>query len=91
MILRFIFTIVIIYLLYRVIKGVLRFPAKKESDPLLKTGSNAIQGGDLVQDPCCLIYIPEKDAYKGSINGKTFYFCSKSCFEKYQRLQKKES
>jgi YHS domain-containing protein len=90
MILRFLFTVVIIYILYRVIKGIVR-PAKTKSETLLKTGSNAIQGGDLVQDPCCLIYIPEKDAYKGSIKGETCYFCSKSCFEKYQILKKKES
>jgi len=91
MILRFLFIIVIIYLIYRVLKGMVRVPVKKENKPLFNAGLHTIQGGDLVQDPCCLTYIPEESAYKASIGGETLYFCSKTCLNKYQLEQKKHS
>jgi len=91
MILRFIFIIVIIYLIYRVLKGMVRVPVKKENKPLFNAGLHTIQGGDLVQDPYCLTYIPEKEAYKVSIGEETLYFCSKTCFKKYQMEQKKQT
>jgi len=91
MILRFIFTTIVIYLIYRVLRGIVRIPAKKEHESLLNTGLNTIQGGDLVQDPYCLTYIPEKEAYKVSIGEETLYFCSKTCFKKYQMEQKKQT
>lgn len=91
MIFRFIVTVVIVYLLYRVVKGLLRFPARQR-DPIFHRGSaSTIQGGDLVQDPYCLTYIPEKDAYKMIIGGKTLFFCSQECSSKYALEHKKQS
>jgi len=90
MILRFFFILVIIYLLYRVVKGILKISAGKKPEVPYRADGNMIQGGDLVQDPFCRIYIPEKDGYKELINGQTVYFCSKTCSKKYQTAQKKE-
>lgn len=91
MILRFVLTIIIIYLIYRVMKGFLRSPERTRPEPLFKTRSRTIQGGDLVQDPHCLTYIPESDAFKATVSGETLYFCSEECFKKYQAEQKKKS
>ncbi len=90
MIFRFVVTVVIVYLLYRVVKGLLPFPARQR-DPIFHRRSGTIQGGDLVQDPYCLTYIPEKDAYKTIIGGKTLFFCSQECSEKYALEHKKQS
>jgi len=89
MIVRFIFIIIVIYFLFRVMKGMLRSPERKQES--FNTGPKTIQGGDLVQDPYCLTYIPEKDAYKVSSGGETLYFCSETCFKNYQMEQKKQS
>jgi len=91
MILRFLVIAVIGYLLYRIMKGILSISSRKKPEVRYSNDGRTIQGGDLVQDPYCKIYIPEKDAYKGSLNGVTLNFCSKSCFKKYEKLQKKES
>lgn len=91
MIIKFLFTIVIIYLIYRVAKGIKRIPSNKERKYSLNANVHTIQGGDLVQDPCCLTYIPEGDAYKVSFGGKTLYFCSQACFKKYEMEQRKQS
>lgn len=82
MLLRLIFTVVVIYLIYRLVKG-LFLPSAKPHDevPEKKT---PIGGEDLVKDPYCHTYVPISDAYKASLNGETVYFCSKECFEKYK-------
>ncbi|SEM15011.1 hypothetical protein SAMN04489760_10591 [Syntrophus gentianae] len=91
MILRFLFIVVILYLFYRITKGLLKVSSRKKPEVRYSVNGGVIQGGNLVQDPYCKIYIPEKDAYKGFLNGETLNFCSKDCFKKYERLQKKES
>jgi YHS domain-containing protein len=80
MILRFIVTVVIIYLGYRLLKG-LFLPMARPPD---KFPRKAIKGEDLVEDPYCHTYVPLSDAYKAHIDGKVLYFCSKECCEKYR-------
>ena len=82
MLLRLIFTVVVIYLIYRLVKG-LFLPSAKPRDKFPK-GMTSIEGEDLVEDPYCHTYVPMSDAYKVSLNGKKLYFCSKECFEKYK-------
>jgi len=89
MILRFLVIAVIGYLLYRIMKGILSISSRKKPEVRYSNDGRTIQGGDLVQDPYCKIYIPEKDAYKGSLDGVTLTFCSKNCFKKYEIMQKK--
>lgn len=91
MTLKLFFTIIIIYVIYRVAKGMKRVPANREGSTGLNGDTHAIQGGDLVQDPYCLTYVPEGDAYKVSVGGNTLYFCSQACFKKYEMEQKKQS
>ncbi|OPY10712.1 MAG: hypothetical protein A4E70_00007 [Syntrophus sp. PtaU1.Bin005] len=91
MIFRFLFFVVVAYLLYRLTKGLLGTASRKKPQVSHSLDGRIIQGGDLVQDPYCKTYIPEKDAYKGTLNGVTLNFCSEACFKKYERIQKKES
>ena len=43
----------------------------------------------MVKDETCNTYLPEENAIKQVIGGKTFYFCSKICQKKF--LKKKTS
>lgn len=38
---------------------------------------------DLAQDPFCKIYLPRSSAIEQKINGRTHFFCSRECCEKY--------
>jgi YHS domain-containing protein len=40
-------------------------------------------GEDLVEDPHCHTYVPVSQAYRKEIGGKSYYFCSKECYETY--------
>jgi YHS domain-containing protein len=43
---------------------------------------------ELVQDPCCQIYIPKQSAIRRSVSGRDCYFCSETCLKSY--LEKKD-
>lgn len=86
MIVRFLITLVILYLLYRVVKSVLHSSKEKSS----------IQGGrvmnmeDLVEDPQCHAYVPKSSAYESTIAGKRVYFCSEKCCDMYKNESSQE-
>jgi YHS domain-containing protein len=86
--LRLIVAIVIVYLVYRLAKtfflpsGKMRERFPGEPTP--------IDGEDMVQDPYCKTYIPLSNAYKASVDGKTCYFCSQECCEKYKAERRKK-
>jgi len=65
-------------------------PAKKITpDPINK---KRVEGMDLVEDPICHTYFPLDSAYKKILNdeGKSVYFCSAACFNKYKEKTKRE-
>lgn len=87
MFLRFIVTAVIIYLVYRLARGLFLSSAKPPDK--FPERDAAIEKEDLVMDPYCNTYVPISDAYRASMNGKTVYFCSEECFNKYKAERKK--
>lgn len=74
---------IIVYVVYRFVKSLLA-PAGKVSGSASGEPPR-IEGEDLVKDPCCGTYVPINSAYKATLNGKTLYFCSSTCLEKYKR------
>jgi len=38
----------------------------------------------MVQDPVCLVFVPRGTAVTEDIGGQTYYFCSRSCADKFQ-------
>lgn len=82
MIIKLIISIIIIYLLYKVLRG-----WKAVTGPSKKNLPAA--GEDLVEDPLCHTYVPVSHAYRVSIEGKTLYFCSQKCVDKYTAAQRK--
>jgi YHS domain-containing protein len=77
MILRLIIGIIVVYVLYKVIKG-----WKAVQGPSRKNIPAA--GEDLVEDPLCHAYVPISDACRIAIDGKNLYFCSQKCLDEYR-------
>jgi YHS domain-containing protein len=76
--LRFIYLIILVYLLYRLLKGFLQQGKEYQQ----KTKSDIID--EMVQDPVCKIYVPRREAFKKTFGGKEILFCSKECAEKFE-------
>ncbi len=38
----------------------------------------------LVEDPVCHTYVPQKDSEFLKLHGKTYYFCSQECRQKFK-------
>ena len=50
------------------------------ANPSLEDPSEAT---DTVQDPNCGVYIPKRQAFAKSVQGKEYFFCSKKCAVEY--------
>ena len=70
--------LVLYYALHSLIKDMAprRKDSRGESDP-----------EELVQDPCCQVYLPKESALKIRISGKDTYFCSQDCVKKFLRRE----
>ncbi len=73
------------YLLYRVIKTFLG-PGQRA-----KTNEEGSIIDEMVQDPYCKTYIPLRDAHRKVINGREFFFCGKTCADKFLQEMKNGS
>jgi YHS domain-containing protein len=69
--------LVLAYFLVR--KAVREFSGSRGQDPAL-VGTN-----DMIQDPVCRTYVPKGDAVEASIGGQTYYFCSRTCAQTFQK------
>jgi len=78
---RFIISIFIIYLLYKIVKFISRVKTGETEN--LQSPRKSAGGEDLIEDPVCHTYVPVSQAYKKEINGKAFFFCSKKCGDQY--------
>jgi YHS domain-containing protein len=43
------------------------------------------QINEMVQDPVCRVYVPKKEALHLDLAGKSYYFCSRMCMDKFQK------
>lgn len=60
--------------------------------PSVKKENSKVQGGEnMVKDPVCNLYIPESEAVKKVIGGKTVYFCSNKCADKFENLPRQST
>ncbi|MBU2055691.1 MAG: hypothetical protein KKC25_12100 [Proteobacteria bacterium] len=80
MIIRLLITIVVIYFLYKLLRKWF-FEAGKKS--AAEGPKKPAIDEDLIEDPFCHTYVPMSDACRASIDGKTVYFCSQKCLERY--------
>ena len=81
MILKFVIFIIVFYLLFRLFKkGSPKIGGKGDHSRFPPPAT----GEELVEDPVCHTYIPVNSAVKWERGGKTLYFCSRECLEKYK-------
>ncbi len=81
MLIRLIVYIIIVYFIYKLFKILKKSKIEKSNHDQFQPEKTA--GEDLIEDPVCHTYIPLSQAYKKTISGKDYYFCSKQCSEKY--------
>jgi YHS domain-containing protein len=43
-----------------------------------------VEGGEMIQDPMCGVYIPKVKAIEGRVKGEIRFFCSPQCLENYR-------
>ncbi len=76
--LRLVILIILIYILYRLIKGVFR-----PKSSISRSKPDGIID-EMVQDPFCKKYIPRREAVRRVFGGKEILFCSEECADKFE-------
>ena len=89
MLLRLILAVILIYILYRLVKGLILFfyPRERvapEQNHQRPKAAGQI-GEELVEDSWCHTYVPITDAVALKENGRTTFFCSRECMEQYKK------
>ena len=80
---RFIFMLILLYLLYRFIKAIF-YPSTKRNVDIMFSKERPDED-ETVKDPYCETYVPIRNSYSAKINGDSLYFCSTECLEKYKQ------
>jgi YHS domain-containing protein len=75
---KFIFYLIIIYLAYRL------FKVFSQQEKIQNETKREEITDEMVQDPVCKTYIPRREAFKKTYNGKEILFCSKDCADKFE-------
>ena len=78
---RFIFFALLVYLLYRLIRGIFIAAPKQQGRRDPESGPAIVD--EMVIDPVCRVYIPRREALTARVAGETVYFCSRECMNKY--------
>jgi len=85
--LRFIITLLLVYLFYRLVSSIL-FPKRKTTRfPGQPPSGNKVID-EMVKDPVCGVYVPKREAVTASSKGETIYFCSPKCRQRYLEAKK---
>ena len=79
--LKLIFFVILVYILYRLMKSV--FGTGKK----IYRNSNGAVIDEMVQDPVCETYIPRRQAVNVFRKGREYFFCSKECAEKFKSMK----
>ena len=81
---RLIIFAILAYLLYRILRGLFGSGQKTK---------NTEKGeviDEMVKDPFCNTYVPQRDAKRKVIDGKEYFFCCEECAHKFQKERLKE-
>ncbi|MEN8256960.1 MAG: YHS domain-containing protein [Thermodesulfobacteriota bacterium] len=81
---RILILAVLFYILYRLLFG-----GKKRGPSKGQKPSEIPAQDTLAEDPICHTYVPEGQSLSTEKDGKTYYFCSKECLNKFTEQQKR--
>jgi len=76
--------IFLVYLLFRLVKGILG------QSQTVKRGQAGDIVDEMVQDPQCGTYVPSRKAVRRRIGGEDMFFCSEECASEYEKSFGKE-
>lgn len=76
---RILLILVLLLLLYFLIRSAIR-ELKARSQ-----GRQVLDKNQMVQDPVCRVFVPKGSAVIEEIGGQTYFFCSRSCAQKFER------
>ncbi len=80
MLVRLILWLIFGFLVYTAVQAIKQQLLKPPAPPPEKTA----RGEEMIKDPECGTYVPKNDAILARIKGKSHYFCSTTCRDKYQ-------
>ncbi|GAB4275553.1 MAG: hypothetical protein Kow0092_31150 [Deferrisomatales bacterium] len=78
---RILLYVILIWLLVKLVKSLKRRPPLERPRPGGRGSGGRLEGGELVQDPQCGVYIPKETAVRGP-GGRLF--CSPECRDAYR-------
>jgi len=84
---RLIFYILVFYIIYQVIRF---FQALKRIQSRPKKTNPSLSSQIMVKDEICQTYLPQDEALSLTYQGKTHYFCSEKCRQRFLTEAKKE-
>jgi YHS domain-containing protein len=81
---RLLILAVLLYIAWRLVRTLIREKIETEAEERRKKGVDDSKVEDvLVEDPVCHVLIPKHQAIRLRQNGKTYYFCSDECCDKF--------
>lgn len=81
---RLLILAVLLYIAWRLIRNLIREKIRIEAEKGRKKGVDDSKVEDvLVEDPVCHTLIPKHQAIRLRQDGKTYYFCSDECCDKF--------
>ncbi|MCD6306005.1 MAG: YHS domain-containing protein [Deltaproteobacteria bacterium] len=72
------------YVAYRALRKYLAPGPKPE--PPAPAGVGSVD--EMVQDPLCKTYVPRRTAYRRTVNGREYFFCSEACADRFEEQTK---
>lgn len=73
----------LLVLLYYLLRRAIR--KMKEAGGAVSLQEGRVAGNQMIQDPVCRVFIPRGNAVREEIGGQTYYFCSRSCADTFQK------
>lgn len=81
---RLLILAVLLYIAWRLIRNLIREKIEDEAEKKQKKKAAGTKVEDvLVEDPVCHTLIPKHQAIRLRQEGKTYYFCSDTCCDKF--------
>jgi YHS domain-containing protein len=81
---RILILAVLFYIIYRLLFG-----GKKKSVAPRQEPPEIPAQDTLAEDPICHTYVPQSQSLSLEQDGKTYYFCSKECLNKFTEHQER--
>ena len=76
---RILILAVLFYILYRILFG-----GRKKGTTIHHAAPEIPVQDTLAEDPVCHTYVPQSQSLSVEQDGKTYYFCSKECLNKFR-------